>query len=282
MTASPQKHFLIRYLFAVFATGVSFFLTRWASSHSTGTLFDLFQGAVVLSAWYGGFGPGILTGTLSILVIDYFFIPPLYTLRLGMTDLFRLSIFGSIALLTSSLSDRLRQAKVDLERSSQELEDRVQTRTEQLSRANKELGSEVVQRMQAEKAILEISNREQRRLGEDIHDGLCQLLAAIKLLSEDMTEKLSLRSAPEAKEAELVLSRVSDALAQADTISRGLYPVELETNGLMSALQEMADKIPRIYPVTCRFECDEPVLQNRTRPSPRISTVLRKRRLSML
>ncbi len=188
MTATQRKRFLPRYFFAVFVTAASLPLTRWANQHSTSTLFDFFQGAVVLSAWYGGFGPGILTGTLSILAIDYFFIPPLYTLQLGVADLFRLSVFGFVALLTSSLSDRLRQAKEDLERSSQELENRVQTRTEQLSRANKELVGQVTQRMHAEKAIIEISNREQRRLGEDIHDGLCQQLAAIKLLSEDMTE----------------------------------------------------------------------------------------------
>jgi len=260
MTPSRRYNILTRYGFAIAALGLSLPLTKWANTLSENTLSEVFQGAVVLSALYGGFGPGMLAAAGSILALDYFFIPPLYTLNLGVKDLFRLAIFGGVALLTSSLSDRLKRAKADLERSSAELENRVQERTEQLSRANKELVGEIVQRTEAEKAILEISNREQRRLGEDLHDGLCQQLAAIKLLSEDVTEKLSERAAPEAKEAELIESRVREALAQADNISRGLYPVELETNGLMAALQEMADKISRVYPVTCRFECEMPVL----------------------
>jgi len=249
-----------RYVFAVLAAVLALVLTCWANSKSRNTLFDLFQGAVVLSAWYGGFGPGILTSTLSILALDYFFIPPLYTLQVTITDLLRLVIFGAVAFLTSSLSDRLKRAKADLERWSRELEARVFQRTEELSRVNKTLSAEIVQRTEAEKAILEISNREQRRLSEDLHDGLCQLLAVIKLLSEDVKEKLSARGAPEMTQLELIESRLGEALEQADNISRGLYPVDLETHGLMEALQELANKVPKIYPVECRFKCWEPVL----------------------
>jgi signal transduction histidine kinase len=153
----------------------------------------------------------------------------------------------------------LKQAKVDLERSSQELEARVERRTEELSRANKALIGEIVQRTEAEKAIIEISSREQRRLSEDLHDGLCQVLAATKLLSEDVKEKLAVRAAPETDEMALIESRLGEALTQADNISRGLYPVDLETHGLTEALQELADKISKIYPVECRFTCWNPV-----------------------
>jgi signal transduction histidine kinase len=241
-------------------TLLSIILTRWANSLSKNTLFDLFQGAVVLSAWYGGLGPGILTAALSILALDYFFMEPFYTFRIHFADLFRLVVFGAVALLTSSLSDRLKRAKQDLERSSENLEIRVQERTDDLSRLNAHLQDEVHQRMQAEKAILEISNREQRRLSEDVHDGLCQLIAGVKLLSEGVKEKLAAQGASEANDLELIESRLAEALSQADHISQGLYPVELTSDGLMAALEELADKISKIYSVTCQFESHHPVL----------------------
>jgi len=202
----------------------------------------------------------MLCAALSILTLDYFFITPVYTFRLEVTDIFRLMIFGSVALLTSSLSDRLKRAKAQVERWNEDLELRVRERTEELSRTNLELKGEIQQRMQAEKAILEISSREQRRLSEDLHDGLCQMLAGIRLLGEEVKEKLSARAAPETFDMELLESRLVEALTQADNISCGLYPVELETGGLMAALQDLGDKMPRIYPVSCRFLCREPVL----------------------
>jgi len=249
-----------RYGFAILSTGVALLFTHSIRRFATNSFFDLFQAAVVLSAWYGGFGPGALASGLSVLVLDYFFIPPLHAFELGPADVFRLVIFGAVALLTSSLSARLKEAKSDLERSYDQLERRVQERTVELSRTNTHLTDEIEQRRRAEKAILEVSNREQRRLGEDLHDGLCQMLAGLRLLSEQVKKQLSAKSAPEAKDVELIDAGLGDALAQADSLARGLYPVELETHGLMSALQELVDKIPKIYPVVCRFTCQQPVL----------------------
>jgi signal transduction histidine kinase len=117
----------------------------------------------------------------------------------------------------------------------------------------------VAHRLAAEKAILEISHREQPRLGQDLHDGLSQILAGVKLMSEELKGKLSGRRLPEAKDAETIEARLSEALAQADTISRGLYPVELETEGLMAALEELAGKVSKVSGVVCRFKCPRPI-----------------------
>jgi len=247
-----KPNIVIRYGFALFVTSAAWLLTARATRVSHIPLFDVFQGAVVLSAWYGGFGPAMVTSLGSVLILDYFFIPPLHSLELGWADIFRLTVFGTVALLTSTLSARLRRAQQDLQRSHEELEVRVQQRTQELS-------DEVAQRIQAEKAILEVSGREQRRLGEDLHDGLCQQLAGIKLMSEEVKERLTERAAQEAPELALIESRLSEALAQADSISRGLYPVELETHGLMAALEELVEKLPKVHRVKCKFICWQPV-----------------------
>jgi len=248
-----------RYGFALLVTLSALLLSRWIKPLVDYYLFDFFQGAVVLSAWYGGLGPGILTSTLSLLALDYFFMPPYHMFSVGITDLFRLTIFGAVAVLTSSLSDQLKQAKLELELAHEELEERIALRTLELTQANASLVGEVAHRLEAEEAILGISNREQRRLGQDLHDGLCQILAGVRLMSGELKEKLAARSISEVADAEIIETRLSEALAQADNISRGLYPVELETNGLMSALEEMTAKLSTVFPVICRFRCPRPV-----------------------
>jgi len=256
-----------RYGFAIAASFMALVLTHVFQRLTRNPVFDLCQAAVVLSAWYGGFGPGITAGALGVLGLDYFFIPPLYSFGLGFDDVVRVVIFGAVALLTSWLSAQLKKAKMgleqsnlELEQSNQQMESRVRQRTEELTRAKANLKAEVEQRLQAEKTILDISSREQRRLGEDLHDGLCQLLAGTRLATLEVKKRLESKSISEAADVAIIESNLADALAQADTISRGLYPVELETNGLMAALEELSTKISKIFPVTCQFICWQPVL----------------------
>lgn len=229
----PEKS-LLSYGFAFLTSVFAGLLTRWTDPflHTT-YFFEFFQAAVVLSAWYGGLGPGVVAATVSFLILDYYFVPPINVFTIG-PDLLRLIVFGAVAILTSALSAKLRKA-------------------------NRRLTKEISQRMESEKAIMEISNREQRRLGQDLHDGLSQTLAGIKLMTERVKQELKEKSAPETTKMAVIESRLAEALTFVDTVSRGLYPVELETNGLMAALEELAVKISKVYPVVCRFQCRRPV-----------------------
>jgi signal transduction histidine kinase len=223
-------------------------------------VFEFCQAAVVLSAWYGGLGPGITAGIVGALGLDYFFIPPIFELTLSADDFVRLVIFTGVAILTSLLSSKLKKANLKLEEANLEMESRVRQRTDDLSHLNEILKSEVDQRLQAEKTILEISGREQKRLGRDLHDGLCQLIAGTRLVTMEVKKKLESKSVPEATDLATIESNLAEALGQADSISRGLYPVELETNGLMAAFEELSAKMSKIYPVNCQFICWQPVL----------------------
>lgn len=256
---------LARYGAAVALSAIALFLNRELTPHLMNNAFDFFYAAVFLSALLGGLGPGLVATGISLATLDYFFIPPLNTFTVGMTDLVHLSIFGVVAVLTSSCSAKLKRTKSELQKAHDGLEVRIRERTEELSRMNQQLVREMGQRAEAEKAIMEISHREQRRLGQDLHDGLCQTLAGVKLLSEELKEKLERRELPEAQDAEKIELHLREALRQADHIARGLYPVELETQGLMSALEELATKMSRMYPVSCRFTCPRPApLENAT------------------
>lgn len=119
---------------------------------------------------------------------------------------------------------------------------------------------DITERKQLEKEILEISEREQRRIGQDLHDGLCQHLAGIELMSQVLQQKLVRRSKTAAAKAEDIAKNVREAISHTRLLARGLSPVTLESEGLMSALQELAINTEKIFRVSCRFECNPPVL----------------------
>jgi len=119
---------------------------------------------------------------------------------------------------------------------------------------------DITERKRLEQEILEISGHEQRRIGQDLHDGLCQQLAGIELLSQVLEQKLAGKSAPEAARAAEIARHVRAAITHTRSLARGLSPVELEANGLMSALQELAANVEKMFKVGCRFQCEESVL----------------------
>jgi two-component system, LuxR family, sensor kinase FixL len=119
---------------------------------------------------------------------------------------------------------------------------------------------EITERKRLEKEILEISEREQRRIGQDLHDGLCQHLAGIELMSQVLEQKLARRSKAAAAKAGDIAKNVRDAISHTRLLARGLSPITLESEGLMSALHELALNTQKIFGVACRFECNPPVL----------------------
>ena len=121
-------------------------------------------------------------------------------------------------------------------------------------------GIDTTERKRLEEEVLEISGRERRRMGQDLHDGVCQVLGGIDMLSNVLSQKLTRKSLPEAKDATIISGYVRQAMAQARDLARGLSPVELETNGLMAALQELTVSTQKMFHIRCDFQCDPPVL----------------------
>jgi PAS domain S-box-containing protein len=121
-------------------------------------------------------------------------------------------------------------------------------------------GIDITERKELERTILEISAREQRRIGQDLHDGLGQYLTGIAFMAKVQAEKLAERHAPEAADARKIVGLVNDAILKTRELSRGLLPVVSEAQGLMSALQLLAGEFEDLFKVNCRFQCDNPVL----------------------
>jgi two-component system, LuxR family, sensor kinase FixL len=119
---------------------------------------------------------------------------------------------------------------------------------------------DITERKRLEQEILEISNREQRRIGQDLHDGLCQELAGIEIMAQVLEQDLSKKSLPRATQAGKIAEHVRQAISHTRMLARGLSPVEVEANGLMSALHELAKSAQSLFRITCEFECPLPVL----------------------
>jgi PAS domain S-box-containing protein len=116
---------------------------------------------------------------------------------------------------------------------------------------------DVTEQKKLQKEILEISAREQRRIGHDLHDGLCQHLAGLEFLSQILTDKLNEKAAAESIDAQKITQLIHEAVTKSRSLARGLFPVRLEQNGLPSALEELATTIETLFPLQCHVDCDD-------------------------
>ena len=119
---------------------------------------------------------------------------------------------------------------------------------------------DITERKRLEKEIIEISNREQQRIGQDLHDGLCQELAGIELMCQVLEQKLAAKSPSESQQVGEIAQHIRAAISHTRKLARGLSPVELEANGFMSALDELAAHVQKLFHVECRLECPQPVM----------------------
>jgi PAS domain S-box-containing protein len=121
-------------------------------------------------------------------------------------------------------------------------------------------GIDITERKRLEKTILEISAREQRRIGQDLHDGLGQHLTGIAFMSKVQEQKLMEKGLAEAGDAAKIVNLVNEAIHKTRELARGLLPVVSDAQGLMSALQQWAGEVEDLFTVRCRFQCFTPVL----------------------
>src|SRR5215472_12030803 len=105
--------------------------------------FFAFYAAVAASAWYGRYGPGWLSVLLSTLAVNYFFLPPLYSLAPSSADLPRLIAFIVCAIVANAVSTRQKRVQNALRLTRDGLERTVQERTAELQKANESLSEEL-------------------------------------------------------------------------------------------------------------------------------------------
>jgi PAS domain S-box-containing protein len=140
-----------RYALAVLCVAVALMTTSLLQS---GALFaPLFFLAIILSAWFGGMGPGLLAALLATICIDYFFLAPVYNFKFNLSHLPQLLVFFISAVLVSSWSAVRKRAETLLRRARDEQEAKVQERTADLKQANEKLQSEITERQRVEQTL---------------------------------------------------------------------------------------------------------------------------------
>ena len=119
---------------------------------------------------------------------------------------------------------------------------------------------DITDRANLEREILEISEREHRRIAQDLHDGLGQLLVGTAYLGNTLRQELAAKAIPEVRQLDRLLRVLDEVIRQTRGLARGLHPVKPEPNGLMAALRELAAQTKALFNVGCRLLCRAPVL----------------------
>jgi PAS domain S-box-containing protein len=114
-------------------------------------------------------------------------------------------------------------------------------------------------RKQLEREVLEIAAGEQRRIGQELHDGVGQELTGLSLMADTLVERLETTSPPEVELAAKILGGLGRIHEQVRALSRGLVPVEVDPEGLRAALQELAARTEDQAGVRCALVCAGPV-----------------------
>ena len=135
-----------------------------------------------------------------------------------------------------------------------------------VSRGDEILGMvrDITLRKRLEREILEISGREQRRIGQDLHDSLCQHLAGIGFLSKALERQIAAGTVAGPDDAAEIVRLIDQAITLTRGFARGLSPVRLEADGLMNGLLELAVNTERLFGIRCIVEFEEPTLPGDT------------------
>jgi signal transduction histidine kinase len=238
-----RENTLRQYLAAVLSAGAALALRALLSqfvsdSHPYTTLFV----ATAFSVWYAGLWPSLLTAAVGWLGAKFFFIAPLYSLRVTTRDernstiayfliSFAVILFGDLSRRTIA---KQRGVQARLLTIQEELEERIRQRTALLEVTNESLRDLSAQ-------LLRVRDEEQRKLARHLHDSTGQTLAALIMnlaRLERETFKLSASVAKTAAESAALAREVSDSVR---TVSYLLHPPLLDEAGLKSALEWYAE-----------------------------------------
>jgi len=157
-----------------------------------------------------------------------------------------------VALRSRRRQYQLRDLVTQLANLNETLEHRVRKRTAELSAANRKLENEISRRKGLEGQILEISDREQQRIGQELHDGLCQHLTAVAFMTRGVVLRLKNHRVFEVEDLEKISELVNEAVIDARNMARGLHRLDVDSAGFLPALRDLVSR--EIWKTPCRLK----------------------------
>jgi len=149
-----------------------------------------------------------------------------------------------------------KEAEEALRRVYDDLEVRIRERTAELTASNVELLREIGERKRLEKELVEITETERRRIGQNLHDDLGQLLTGIAFMTQSLAEKLAEGSVPEVSDAARIQALVNQAISHTRVLSRDLTSAELDETDLAASLQALARHVGGLFEASCQFRSE--------------------------
>jgi PAS domain S-box-containing protein len=146
-----------------------------------------------------------------------------------------------------------RSAEEALRRAHDELEIRVQQRTAELKAANTKLSAAMVERKRLENELLEITEKERRRIGLDLHDDLGQKLSGIALMTKGLELKLAKGQTDGIQDAAKIHALIQEAMTHASDLAHDLASLDLARKELPQALEDLAAHASQLFSISCQF-----------------------------
>ena len=117
---------------------------------------------------------------------------------------------------------------------------------------------DITERKRLERELLAISEKEQKLIGREMHDSMGQMLTGIAIKSKSLELKLKSKSLQqESADAAEICELANETIAQTRRLVRMLYPVDIETGGLVSALQGLVSSTKDLLKISCQFKCND-------------------------
>jgi signal transduction histidine kinase len=205
------------------------------------SLLLLYLVPIFVATWFGTFATGLtIAVTSGVIWVVAEFSAGISEVRFWNAGM----AFGVYVLFAGVLS-KLRTLVHELDR-------RVHERTAALQ-------LEVAERRRLDQEMARVADRERRRLGQDLHDRLGQHLTGTALAAQVLKEKLAARSSPEVAEAEKLVRYIEEGIDLTRNLARGFFSPELEADGLMVALQGLAENVTERFSINCVFDGEESV-----------------------
>ncbi len=225
----PRWLLLAECLLILTIVGMVDFLTSWEVS-----LFVFYGVPIFIASWYAGRLPGFSLAALAGCVwymVNYSSHPYETTQGYVWAAINRAVYFAFVAVGSLAMREQ---------------------RQETLARL-----AAVTRAWELEQEIVLASEREQVRIGQDLHDGVCQNLAAIDCAAQCLREELEAANSPQTAAAAQIQGYLRETLVEARNLARGFFPVPIETEGLVSVLRKLVfmTKAARGFDVT--LEADE-------------------------